>query len=66
MKTWIRTDAKKMTDYKTDQVKSVVKKWTRGGAYVSVPSLWAGKEVIVTLAETEKSARPPRQAADGL
>lgn len=35
------------------EVEGIVKVWTKGGAYVSVPSAWGGKKVKVTLLEDE-------------
>lgn len=34
-----------------DEIKGIVKGFSKGGAYVSVPSAWVGKEVKVTLIE---------------
>lgn len=41
--------------FTTKEVEGIVKVWTKGGAYVSVPSAWKGKRVIITLEDAEKT-----------
>ncbi len=38
-------------EFTKQEIKGVVKKFKGGGAYVSVPSSWSDKEVIITLIE---------------
>lgn len=33
--------------FDVEEIRAVVKGWTKGGAYVSVPRSWIGKEVII-------------------
>ena len=36
-----------MAGFKAKEIEGIVKTWTKGGAYVSVPSAWAIKRVKV-------------------
>lgn len=41
-------------NFTAKEVEGIVKVWTRGGAYVSVPSAWGGKKVRITLDEEKE------------
>jgi hypothetical protein len=33
--------------FDVEEIRGIVKGWPRGGAYVSVPRAWIGKEVVI-------------------
>jgi hypothetical protein len=43
-------------NFTTKEIEGIVKTWSKGGAYVSVPSAWQGKRVKITVLEQENGA----------
>lgn len=40
--------------FDVEEIRGIVKGWPRGGAYVSVPRAWIGKEVVIRKLKGEK------------